>query len=523
MSKRIAVVVVHGMGQQRPGVLQRSLGRALAKHDDTVYVAPDRVSGRTDTHRVTIVHPGGDETHVYEHYWADRYQDTRLVHVVPWVWRLLLSRDLGTRLGSRDPVLEWAVGVVAALPYLLLLVAAGFGGRTAASDLLTDIPVVALLTSIVLAAFVVTKLVVRNHAGAIVVGLAAGVAAALLTRPDVAGFEFAAALLALLWAPGWLLVAAGLRSVGPVPLLRMLLTLTALVPLSLSIVEGHLVVGGLPAALTVIVLGFWLRHWLGDVARYLDRSAANAQQTDRLRRDAAAFLGEVCGDTRYGYDEVVLVAHSQGGFVAYDALRTVWERWAADHDIDYEERVAIDDVDRLAGDPSRTDIEWGAAVDELRDALVQREDPWKVSNFITLGSPIGHAAGLLANGHAHLDALAADRTLSTCPPRLHGEPPSVAYRGRGGRRFHHTSVFSAVKWTNVVYAHDLLGGPVDEAGLGGAVRNVILGEGDPSFSPTVLDFGLRFPHDAYWQSPRKAFDDHVSAALDLLRHASTPD
>ncbi len=523
MPTRTAVVVVHGMGQQQPGRLQRSLGRALATDEDTVYSAPDRISGRRDTHRVTIVHPDGDETHVYEHYWADRYQDTRMRHVLPWLARLLGHRGLGPRIGPRNGTLEWTVGIVASLPYLLLITAVALGNRSAVADLLTDVPTLGLLAALVLTAFAVTKLVVRSHAGAALVGLVAGAIGALFLDPALGSFEFATAALALAWAPGWLLVASGLKGVGPIAVLRMLLGVGILVPLSFSLVEGGLAAGGLPAAITLVVAGFWLRHWIGDVARYLDRSAANAEETDRLRRDAAAFLAAVCDDTRYGYDEVVVVAHSQGGFVAYDALTTVWERWAADHDIDYEERVAIDDIDRLAGQAPPSAVEWGAAVDELRDALRARNDPWKVSHFVTLGSPIGHAAGLWATGPDDLARLVEDRTLSTCPPRLHGDPGSVAYRGRHGRRFHHTSVFAAVRWSNVVYANDLLGGPVEDDGLGGAVRNLVLGDGDPRLSPTVMDFALRFPHDAYWRSPRPVFDDLVETSLELLRHVCRGD
>ncbi len=521
--KRTAVVVVHGMGQQQPGSIQRSLGRALTGAGDTTYVAPDRISGRSDTHRVTIAHPDGDETHVYEHYWSDRFQDTRLRHVLPWTARLLRHRNLGPRLGGRNSLLEWTVGGIAAIPYVLLVLSAVLGNRADVADLLKEVPTLGVLLSIVLIAFTLTKLLVRSHAGAAAVGAVAGVIGALMVESDFGTFEFAAAAFVLLWAPGWLMVMTGLRGVGPIAFVRTVLVIAALVPFCLSVIEGRLLTGGLPAAVTVVVIGFWFRHWIGDVARYLDHSAANAEEADRLRRDASNFLWNVCFDTRYSYDEVVLVAHSQGGFVAYDALTSVWERWAADHDIDFEESGAITDIDRLAGFDDRTDIEWGTAVSELQDALLQRTAPWKVRHFVTLGSPIGHASGLLANGTPGLHRLTIDRSLSTCPPRLHGEPPSVAYRGRDGRRFHHTSVFAATKWTNVVYANDLLGGPVDAEGLGGEVRNVVLGDGDPGFSPTILDFALQFPHDAYWKSPKRAFDAHVATTLDLLRHLTMGD
>lgn len=518
MPERTAIVVVHGMGQQRAGRLQRSLGKALSSPDDRMYVAPDRISGRTDTHRVTIVHPDGDETHVYEHYWADRFQDTRLRHVLPWIVRLLAGRSLGDRIGSRNAGLETAVGIITMLPHIWLVLIALFGNRESLAEALVDVPVFGTIAAIVLVAFTVTKLLVRSHIGAIIVGAVAGSLGAVATNPDLGGFSFALAALLLMWAPGWLLMAAGLRGVGPVPFLRVLVMVAVLVPLALAAVDPALVIGGLPAVLSLVILTHWIRHWMGDVARYLDRRAANAGEADRLGRDAAEFLWDVCTDVRYGYEDIVLVAHSQGGFVAYDALSRVWARWAEDHEIDFEERVAIDDVDRLATSDKRTGIEWGAAVDELFDALRQREMPWKIRHFVTLGSPIAHAAGLVGNGTPDLRLRAEERALATCPPTLHGDPGSVAYATPHGHRFHHTSVFAAVRWSNVVYANDLLGGPVDGDGLGGEVQNLVLGEGDLDFSATILDFALRFPHDAYWQSTRPAFDPHVARTLELLRH-----
>lgn len=506
------------MGQQRAGMLQRSLGEALSTPDDEMYVAPDRISGRTDTHRVTIVHPGGDETHVYEYYWADRFQDTRMRHVLPWVLRLLGSRQLGDRIGGRRTALEWTLGIITALPYTWLVLIALLGDRESLAEALVDIPEFGAITAIILLAFTITKLAIRSHAGAIVVGMTAGALGAVVTDPDLGSFSFALAALTLMWAPGWILIAAGLRGVGPVAFLRILVVVAVLVPLSLAVVDPKLALGGLPAALTLFILTHWMRHWMGDVARYLDRSAANAEESDRLGRDAAEFLWKVCADVHYGYEDVVLVAHSQGGFVAYDALCLTWARWAEDHEVDFEERVAMDDVDRLAAGDERTGIEWGAAVDELFDALRQRDVPWKLRHFVTLGSPIGHAAGLLGNGTSDLHRRAVERSLATCPPTLHGEPGSVAYTTPFGRRFHHTSVFAAVRWSNVVYSNDLLGGPVDADGLGGEVQNLVLGEGDLDFSATILDFALRFPHDAYWRSTRPVFDPHVARTLALLRH-----
>ena len=84
-----------------------------------------------------------------------------------------------------------------------------------------------------------------------------------------------------------------------------------------------------------------------------------------------------------------------------------------------------------------------------------------------------------------LDALVAERELSTCPPRLADPPtdaqpiPKPTFRYHAHRAlgddiqlFHHAAVFAVTRWTNVYAIGDFAGGPV--RGLGGAVQNIRL-------------------------------------------------
>lgn len=509
-----AVLVVHGMGQQRPGATQRSLGEALAGPDDEMYLAPDRITGRSDTHRVTVRTPSGDEAHVYEHYWSDRFQDTRLAGVLPWLFRLLVGHGLGPRIGGRSAPTEWVVGVAAVLPYWLLLAASLTSDDPTLDGFLDGIPAVGAVLAILVASWALAARLTRSAwVGALIGGLA-GTAGAVATTdldPRAAG----TAVVVLAWAPLWLLIGAALRGVGPVAWIRILIVGVGAMLVAFSVVEGRLVIGGLPGVLTIAVVVTWLRHWLGDVARYLDASPGNAGEADRLRTETTDLIERLTGDERYGYDRVVVVAHSQGGFVAYDALRRAFESWAVGHVLDPEERAAVHELDHELGEGRPEPEAWAAAVALLRRRMEATDDAWPVATFVTLGSPIAHATGLLAPDAGALDRRLAERGLASCPPRRHGSPPSIAYDSADGMRLHHTSLFAVTEWVNVAFTHDLLGGPVTADGLGGLVHDVEAG--GTRFEPTIFDFLRAFPHDTYWEPAHPRFADDTAGIVALLR------
>jgi hypothetical protein len=149
---------------------------------------------------------------------------------------------------------------------------------------------------------------------------------------------------------------------------------------------------------------------------------------------------------------------------------------------------------------------------------------WRVTDFITLGSPLAHAQILLAHDAADLERKQVDRELPTSPPTLE----TLKRGGKDVRRFsfgkdehhrmpHHAAVFGPTRWTNLYFPSrwivrgDLIGGP-----LGGI------------FGRTIRDCPVRtkqwagfLSHTLYWRLPRKsqAPPTHISTlreAIDLL-------
>jgi hypothetical protein len=151
---------------------------------------------------------------------------------------------------------------------------------------------------------------------------------------------------------------------------------------------------------------------------------------------------------------------------------------------------------------------------------------WRVTDFVTLGSPLAHAEVLLARDRADLMSKQADRELPTCLPVLETFVRKSGPLRRfsfpfdmedpdGFRIAHHAAVFAPTRWTNLYFPSDgflhgdLIGGPLSGV-FGGGIRDVPVS--------TTARGGL-LSHTLYWTSaPGSGAPAHVEAlrgAVDL--------
>ena len=100
MPKKIetqAVVLIHGIGEQRPILTLRGFVEPIAEYlkktknqardDEAVFWdKPDPISGNYETRKM-VMREGRDHpsTHFYEFYWAHHMRDTRLSHITAWL------------------------------------------------------------------------------------------------------------------------------------------------------------------------------------------------------------------------------------------------------------------------------------------------------------------------------------------------------------------------------------------------------------------------------------------------------
>ncbi|ACS60281.1 conserved hypothetical protein (plasmid) [Rhizobium leguminosarum bv. trifolii WSM1325] len=500
MRKKQAVVILHGMGEQIPMETLQGFVDAVWVHDSTLIRAerpdsatgeprkinatwskPDRRNRSYELRRITTESlDTSGSTDFYEFYWAHLMYGTTWEQVKAWLFDLLW----------RWP---WHVpgGVLPAWIVLWLIsIAVGLG------SLVTLVPLATLRACLF---------------------------DACATQP-VASPN-------LLWSVG-------------------LPMLTGLV----SLVIGAFV-------------STFLLKYFGDVARYVKADPPNVARRQEIREKGVELLETLMGRNDNGnymgseYDRIVVVAHSLGTIIAYDILAHCFARLntkfpvtSAEAAIAVQpERAALESMIRGAvglpnakgadaPDPVALDLDEFQRQQELcRKELNSQGNPWLVSDFITLGSPLTHAEFLLAKDKKCLRIAQDQRVFPTCPPslefdastglrhftyKLSGAAPDL--EGTHFRLPHHAAHFAYTRWTNLYSRHfgivwgDIISGPL--SGQFGLMANnaSVSGIRDIRVLPSKKP-GRRwkwppfFSHTKYWlmKDPAQT-EDHIQALRDAL-------
>ena len=185
--------------------------------------------------------------------------------------------------------------------------------------------------------------------------------------------------------------------------------------------------------------------------------------------------------------------------------------------------VALDALEQLAAAGESGDVQ--AEQRDYYNEMFGNGHPWRVTDLITLGSPLAHGAVLMARHAEDLKHRQGDREFPTCLPTLET-------RTRGGKKEqhfsfepdpnqsfrlpHHAAVFGPTRWTNLFFSSrlivhgDLIGGPLRMI-FGRSIRDVEVS--------TTQRLGF-FTHALYWRYPEGPDGPpHILAlreALDLV-------
>ena len=340
----------------------------------------------------------------------------------------------------------------------------------------------------------------------------------------------------------------------------------------------------LVAAVTAAVGGLsgLLVSYFGDVARYVKAKPANVARRQEIRENGVQLLETLMGVTPGGkrvasdYDRIVVVGHSLGSIVAYDILSHAFARInemamkPGEMPADQPARIRLEaGIRRAAGLPESAPASFtsGPAATEEADAepwsidgfqalqAAAREElnlsgnPWIVSDFVTLGSPLTHAEFLLARDRERLSEAKLQRQLPSCPPTLEYDLSTrhyhFTYRPKWLRKIgdsrdpkapripHHAALFAYTRWSNVYSPHrfifwgDIISGPIAalfgleaQAGTVKGIRDIAVQPGlDEKGRPAPGERYPFFTHTRYWSLDPAAttIPHHVEALRKVLR------
>ncbi len=266
-----------------------------------------------------------------------------------------------------------------------------------------------------------------------------------------------------------------------------------------------------------------LANIVGDAARYLNAAPTNVQRRNEIRSMGVEVLRSLHEQKR-NYERIIVVGHSLGSVIGYDILYHSWIEFNRDTKNAQDPKTEkLSELEQLARDIADSK---GYVIDTVQsaqraffDELKSDGGRWRVTDFVTLGSPLAHAEILLANNSDNLKEKIQAREIATCLPVLEKsrhEPPRrlFSYPTDSERRIpHHAAVFGPTRWTNLYFPcrfivwGDMIGGEL----------NRIFGKG-VSDRPVRTGKRLGFlSHTLYWSSDGK--NQHVEElrrALDLL-------
>jgi hypothetical protein len=323
----------------------------------------------------------------------------------------------------------------------------------------------------------------------------------------------------------------------PPPALRGAWVTLWLVIVAVAVLGIVSVVRTLPwLAAATVVLGFVWRGLLkavvvkvlGDAPRYLLPLPDNVALRQQIREAGVDLIERLHGE---GYDRIVILGHSLGSVIAYDIITNAWIAMNRDHcsphdakftaSVEVEKHlgreIAVEDAQRLQH------VAWS----ELR----ANTQPWRVTDLVTVGSPLTYADYLLAGSRAELDGFKRDRILPACPPQPELEASTghlrvtydrgfaTPFRTKPGtfRTYHHAAPFAVTRWTNLYF----------KSGAGALAGDIVGGPVAPLFGPWIRDVELPLPrwwlaHTLYWRKIKPP-DEHLAELREALDLRVRPD
>ena len=321
-----------------------------------------------------------------------------------------------------------------------------------------------------------------------------------------------------------------------------------------DISSSELVGTGAVAALALVVFrafGSLGLRYVGDAARYLSPTPQNIEARKNIRNAVIQLLTKMHEESPIRYNRIIVVGHSLGSVIAYDALTHLWQQRHSTISNPSPSMQPKMEVARTVGRSlAQLALERSGAgnSDDLHERyrIAQREllteqlelgVSWRISDLVTLGSPLTHACFLLAENPADWRDLLRERVYPTCPPqpedsRDTGKPKQskleqskleqsffynnleqrLPYTDDNSFRLkilHHAALFACTRWTNLYFPSDPVGGELTGvSGFGNGIKDVPL-------KPAGWLTRTPASHVHYWDRKERHAIEALLAALDL--------
>jgi len=271
---------------------------------------------------------------------------------------------------------------------------------------------------------------------------------------------------------------------------------------------------------------------VGDAARYLTPDPPNIKARRDIRTAGLELLRGLHEDRLRRYERIIVVGHSLGSVIAYDLITWFWQE--QHHRVDLEHLANKREIVLTEPFPPHMSKPNGPSPQDVLDKAPSCNEfrqrqwemrwelhhtkglPWRITDLVTLGSPLAHADVLLADSNEAFEQGKRQREFPTCPPQPEdprdfgllrrkcdqaGCPPEV-------RILHHGAPFAVTRWTNLFFPGDIIGGPVAPL-FGSGIKDVCLDAGDRRIAASVRS------HTHYWDPGEKRACEELAQALQL--------
>ncbi len=302
-------------------------------------------------------------------------------------------------------------------------------------------------------------------------------------------------------------------------------------------------------ALIGLLLRFVVMNYVGDAAIYLSPTPRNIQARQAIRNAGVSLINRLHSGqgSEQRYDRIVIIGHSLGSVIGYDILTYAWVNYLWKHKSPVKpSQEALERAEKAAQRLRDLDCPSTSACQRKKSAqqdwwrasrslwLEQRANtfPWLITDFVTLGSPLTHGFLLLARSRAEFLRKKRQYELPVCPPELNEDlkfsyklPYKIGFNTlRTVFCLHHAACFAVTRWTNLYFPAryylkgDLIGGRLGDL-FGPGIRDIEV--------KTSVRKGF-FAHTKYWKPPKRKQEkfceaiDCLRTVLDLERNSFDP-